>query len=120
MSGQAGAARRRSDMQSGQTGMPDEIRTTVEGSEAHPQPEARTRASFVVAAVLSLLPYASASAEPTSGPFAASTLDAYVAAFGLLDRQDIAALALTLSILCFAVVTAILLVRTRRRLADVE
>jgi hypothetical protein len=41
-------------------------------------------------------------------------------AFALLDRQDIAALALTLGILCFAVVTAILLVRTRRCLAEVE
>jgi signal transduction histidine kinase len=35
----------------------------------------------------------------------------------LLDRHEIAALALTLGVLCFAVVTAILLVRTRRRLA---
>ena len=34
-----------------------------------------------------------------------------------LDRHEIAALALTLGILCFAVVTAIMLVRTRRRLA---
>jgi signal transduction histidine kinase len=38
----------------------------------------------------------------------------------VLDRQDITALALALGILCFAVVTAILLVRTRGRLADVE
>src|SRR4030081_3424682 len=48
------------------------------------------------------------------------TLGAYVSAVGQLDRHEIAALALTLGILCFAVVTAILLVRTRRRLADVE
>ena len=34
--------------------------------------------------------------------------------------HEIAALALTLGILCFAVVTAILLVRTRTRLAEVE
>ena len=49
-----------------------------------------------------------------------STVDAYLSAFALLDRHEIAALALTLGILCFAVVTAILLVRARRRLAEVE
>src|SRR5215471_2277498 len=104
--------------------MPDGIRTTVESSEAHPQPEARRRApsviAVVVAPVLLLLPHAPAAAEPAGSPVAASTFEAYVSAFGLLDRQDIAALALTLGILCFAVVTAILLVRTRRRLAQVE
>ncbi len=49
-----------------------------------------------------------------------STVDAYLSTFALLDRHEIAALALTLGILCFAVVTAILLVRARRRLAEVE
>jgi signal transduction histidine kinase len=67
-----------------------------------------------------LLPFEPACAEAVGGPIAAPTLYAYIAAFGLLDRQDIAALSLTLGILCFAVVTAILLVRTRRRLAEVE
>jgi signal transduction histidine kinase len=107
--------------------MPDGIRRTVEGAEARPQPQARTRASstscwaFLAAGAPStLLPDVAAAAEPASGPVAASTLEAYVSAFGLLDRQDIAALALTLGILCFAVVTAILLVRTRRRLAEAE
>ena len=38
----------------------------------------------------------------------------------LLDRHEIATLALTLGILGFAVVTAVLLVRTRRRLAELE
>ncbi|MGZ3328030.1 MAG: hypothetical protein ACXU85_12815, partial [Xanthobacteraceae bacterium] len=37
-----------------------------------------------------------------------------------LDRHEIAALTLTLGVLCFAVVTAILLVRTRSRLAELE
>src|SRR5882672_10589363 len=123
--------------------MPDMIRGTVGGLGAHPQPKARSRASstcpetrsracmardagpgygrlLVAAAFSALLSCEPAGAEPTGGPLAASTLDAYVAAFALLDRQDIAALALTLGILCFAVVTAILLVRTRRRLAEVE
>jgi signal transduction histidine kinase len=125
--------------------MPDTIRRTVEGLGAHPQPKARSRAFSACskarsrtssacskarsrassacygAIVLSaLLPHGPACAEATNGPFATSTLDAYVSAFALLDRQDIAELALTLGILCFAVVTAILLVRTRRRLGDVE
>ncbi|MGA7485461.1 MAG: PAS-domain containing protein [Xanthobacteraceae bacterium] len=49
-----------------------------------------------------------------------ATFDAYVSALLSLDRHEIAALALTLGILCFAVVTAILLVRTRARLTEVE
>jgi signal transduction histidine kinase len=48
------------------------------------------------------------------------TIGAYVSAVSRLDRHEIAALALTLGILCFAVVTAIMLVRTRRRLAETE
>src|SRR5262249_48302472 len=76
--------------------------------------------AVVFAPLLALLPHEPAAAEPVSAPVAASTFEAYVSAFGLLDRQEIAALALTLGILCFAVVTAILLVRTRRRLGEVE
>src|ERR1700738_1046138 len=49
-----------------------------------------------------------------------ATIGAYVSAVSQLDRHEIAALALTLGILCFAVVTAIMLVRTRRRLAETE
>jgi signal transduction histidine kinase len=53
---------------------------------------------------------------------AAPTIDlsAYVVAVSRLDPHEIAALGLTLGILCFAVVTAIMLVRTRRRLAETE
>jgi signal transduction histidine kinase len=75
-------------------------------------------AALIVLSVL--LPFGPVCAEAASGPTETPTLYAYIAAFGLLDRQDIAALSLTLGILCFAVVTAILLVRTRRRLAEVE
>jgi hypothetical protein len=46
--------------------------------------------------------------------------DAYLAALASPDRDDIAALALTLGILCFAVVSAVLFLRTRRHLAAVE
>jgi signal transduction histidine kinase len=44
-----------------------------------------------------------------------AALEPYVAAFASLDRHEIAALTLTLGILFFAVLTAILLVRTRIR-----
>jgi signal transduction histidine kinase len=60
-----------------------------------------------------------ASALPGSA-LAGPTFEAYLAAFAQLNRHEIAALALTLSILCFAVVTAIMLVRTRRRLTETE
>jgi signal transduction histidine kinase len=53
-------------------------------------------------------------------PRHAFTLDAYIAAMLQLDRHELAALALTLGILCFAVVTSVLLVRTRRRLSATE
>jgi len=118
--------------------MPDTFRITVEGSGAHPQHEARSRASIaredgrgtplstryggfgaVIAVALSaLLPSDLACADDASATTA--TLDTYISTLQLLDRHEIAALALTLGILCFAVVTAILLVRTRFRLAEVE
>src|SRR5262245_46404728 len=111
----------------GASGMPDAIRTTVEGFGARPQNMTRLGAllshefGHLAATVGTLLALPTfAYAQGTSGPVQRSTLDAYMSAFGLLDRHEIAALALTLGILCFAVVTAILLVRTRRRLADVE
>src|ERR1700722_249375 len=53
-------------------------------------------------------------------PIEVVTLGAYVSAVSQLDSHEIAALGLTLGILCFAVVTAIMLVRTRRRLAETE
>ena len=46
-----------------------------------------------------------------------SLIMAYLNAFAQLDRHEIVQLGITLSILCFAVVVAILLVRTRERLA---
>src|SRR5262245_30607650 len=116
----------------GQAGMPDAIRITVEGFGARPQTTARSRASAtryggcgatsarvgIAAIALAALPFAAAATE--DAPPEVSTVDAYLSAFALLDRHELAALALTLGILCFAVVTAILLVRTRTRLAEVE
>jgi signal transduction histidine kinase len=105
--------------------MPDAIRITVEGFGARPQATARSRACSArygragVAILLSaLFPCAAGGTEDAASEF--STVDAYLSAFALLDRHEIAALALTLGILCFAVVTAILLVRTRARLAELE
>jgi signal transduction histidine kinase len=51
---------------------------------------------------------------------AAFDLSTYVFAVSRLDLRELAALGLTLGILCFAVVTAIMLVRTRRRLFETE
>ena len=48
----------------------------------------------------------------------ATLVNAYLNALGLLDSHEIAALALTLGVLLFAVITAIMLVRTRLRLAE--
>ena len=45
------------------------------------------------------------------------TLDVYFDAFADLNRSDIVAVALTLGVLLFAVVSAIMLVRTRLRAA---
>ena len=111
----------------GQTGMPDAIRTTVEGF-AHPQREARSRASiarrygeFCAAAgvaLWALLASGPGHAAETAGRI--SNFNARAAALPALDRPEIAALALTLGVLCFAVVAAVLLVRTRTRLAEVE
>ena len=100
----------------GQTGMPDAIRTTVEGFWARP-PRSGFRAAL---AVLLWLPCDPVSAQSASGDYPISLVGAYIAAFALLGQHELAALALMLGILCFAVVTAILLVRTRRRLAQVE
>ncbi len=110
--------------------MPDAIRITVEGSKAHP-PKARLRASSTrhsgfraagttIAAVvgypLALTPAGAEDAPVRDG----SSADVYIAALLQLDRHELVALALTLGILCFAVVTAILLVRTRQRLGEAE
>ncbi len=110
--------------------MPEAIRIAVESVGAHPQHHARARARARTrggglraagAVVLSaLLPCGRAGAETASARYEFPTFDAYISALPLLDRDEIAALALTLGVLCFAVVTAILFVRTRRRLAEVE
>jgi len=99
--------------------MPDAIRITGGSLTAHPRRGAFRIAAAVVTAVVCIAP-SPARADGTVPAPPSSTLDAYIAAFLQLDRHELAALALTLGILCFAVVTAILLVRTRQRLGDAE
>jgi signal transduction histidine kinase len=100
--------------------MPDLFRSTVESFGAHPQRGGFRTAAVVFAAVAVLFPTTARAQDMADAADGHALLDAYLAALFALDRQEIAALALTLGILCFAVVTAILLVRTRRRLAEVE
>src|SRR5262249_41128849 len=108
----------------GQAGMPGPIPIAAERFGAPPQHKARARASsrardggFCPAgaiALSALFPCGRACAATASARYEFPTFEAYISALPLLDRDEIAALALTLGILCFAVVTAILFVRTRR------
>src|SRR5262249_59208763 len=114
----------------GQAGMPEAIRTAVESVGARPQHHARARArartregalcAVGAVALAALLPCGRACAAAASARYEFPIFDSYISALPLLQRHEIAALALTLGVLCFAVVTAILFVRTRRRLAEVE
>jgi len=94
--------------------MPDAIRSTVESVGARPQ---RRRLRAVAAIFATAVMFGAASIRDVEAAVQGSALDTYVSALSLLDRHEIAALGLTLGILGFAVVTAILLVRTRQRLA---
>jgi signal transduction histidine kinase len=71
---------------------------------------------LAVGAALLAIGAAPARAETLSLPL----LDAVIAAFGELNRHEIAALAVMLGVLWFAVLTAILLVRSRVRAATAE
>src|SRR5262249_38404505 len=113
----------------GQAGMPEAIRIAVECVGAHPQHQARARArartregalGAAGALVLSaLLPCGRAGAATASARYEFPTFDSYISALPLLDRDEIAAVARTLGVLCLAVVTAILFLRTRGRWAAV-
>jgi len=92
--------------------MPDKIRANV-GVVARPRRIGLRTTTPLLAAAFPT----SAGAEEGSVPsFAAAVLNAAVA----LDRYEVAALALTLGVICFATVTAILLVRTRARAERME
>jgi signal transduction histidine kinase len=70
----------------------------------------------IALAAFSIVPSAAAYAQAA----APANVDLYLNAFASLDRHEIAALALTLGVVLFAVVTSIMLVRTRQRAATAE
>ena len=103
--------------------MPDTIRITGAGSGSHPGRRGFCAAAALCSLTACALWACALLASPSARADAAAdipVLDAYVVAVTRLDRHEIAALGLTLGILCFAVVTAVMLVRTRRRLAETE
>ena len=77
---------------------------------AHPR-----RGGFSACASAVLYTVVDTSAASAQEVFRPKALDLYVAAIFAVDRHDLAALSLTLGLVSFAVVTAILLVRTRAR-----
>jgi signal transduction histidine kinase len=97
--------------------MPGTIR--IGGSHvAHPR-----RGGFrtPAATTVSVLFTDGARAQPNSSlSESTSFVNLYLNAFAQLDSHEIAAMALTLSVLCFAVVAVILLLRTRARLHATE
>jgi len=76
------------------------------------------RGGFQAAALVACLGAAPAAAAAEPPRF--YSIQEYIGAFAALDRHEIAALVLTLGVLFFAVVTAIALVRSRRRAIAVE
>ena len=93
--------------------MPDTIRITRGGAGVCRRCAERT-------AIAAIVPSVAASAAHAAAPSDVGTVQAYMEAIAQLDSHEIVALALTLGILFFAVVTAVLLVRTRRRLVETE
>ena len=93
--------------------MPETIRAKAGGFRAD------RRASLLAKSLIAVLAWAPprpAAAEPRL----LAELDRYIVALAQLHRHELAALALVVGVVSFAVVTAILLVRTRRRLSELE
>jgi signal transduction histidine kinase len=88
--------------------MPDTIRMSNGGRCGGPR--RRGAVAATIAVVATAWPAAALAAEARRSPFETVTT-----AFATLERHEIAALALTLGVVFFAVVTAIALVRTRAR-----
>ena len=92
--------------------MPELVRATGGRQCAHPQ-----RCGFGAAVIAMLgfdMPFARADIPGLN------SINAYFDAFADLNRNDIVAVVLTLGVLLFAVVSAIMLVRTRLRAASAE
>ena len=93
--------------------MPDAIRATGGSLQAHPR-----RGGFLAVVVATVLLPAVPAARAALVDF--SPIDSTIADFTGLNQPDVAGLALTLGILLFAVVTAVMLVRTRSRATQSE
>ncbi len=111
----------------GQSGMPDTIRTSGGGHKAHPRRSGfRIAAVVVLTSILVAIGGTAANTQPTvpadpePAGSAPSVIGALLNGFALLDRHEIIGMAITLSVIFFAVMTAIMLVRTRERLAVTE
>jgi signal transduction histidine kinase len=95
--------------------MPDPIRMSTGGPCAGP------RLRGCVAATVAVLTAAGCPTPALAAePVRRSLFETIATAFAALERHEIAALALTLGVVCFAVVTAIALVRTRARASQLE
>src|SRR5262245_39004354 len=104
--------------------MPDSIRIT--GAIVRAQPPhgrfGRRFATVITAALCSFVGMFEPRAADAQGAAeeAGSAVDPVLTAVTKLDRPELIAVTLTLGILCFAVVSSIMLVRTSRRLAETE
>src|SRR5712691_3377258 len=94
--------------------MPDTIRMRSGGPRAGTRFGGFVRTTAILAAIMGPAP------ALADDPAYQTLLDLYSTAFAALERHEIAALALTLGVVCFAVVTAIALVRTRARAGRME
>ena len=93
--------------------MPESVRATGGRLRAHP-----LQRGFLAGVSAAILAGATAPARANTTPL--SSLNDYVQALSALDRNEMAALALTLGVLLFAVLAAILLVRARMNAAAAE
>jgi signal transduction histidine kinase len=103
--------------------MPDTFRIAGGSYGAHPRQQgfyAALAAALVLSSRDAGAQGAGNDAAKPGVDVASSTLDLYLEALKQLNQHEIAAIALTLGILCFAVLAAIALVRTRRKLAETE
>jgi signal transduction histidine kinase len=89
------------------------IRAMGGGMYACPQ-----RCGFGVLSIAAVCGHATSASAQEAGRI--SAVSDYIMAFGTLERHEIAALALTLGIIAFAVLTGIMLVRLRRQAAQLD
>src|SRR4030095_16137034 len=101
----------------GPAGMLETIRAS---GRLHLRPRRRGFLGTATAGLVIFLGTAASALAQTARGGPLSWIEPYLSALASLDRHELAALALTPAVLCFAVVTAIALVRTRARAAQDE